>query len=181
MLTIYIKGREEFDQIKQKFFEVKGTYLSLEHSLVSISKWESKWHKPFISKEPKTREEIIDYIKCMTLTQNVDPYVYTLLSEDNIKEINDYIANPMTATWFNEEKNTGKKNSEQITSELIYYWMVALNINWEAKKWHLNRLLTLIRICNIKNQPPKKMSKHEAMSRNAKLNAERKRKLGTSG
>lgn len=181
MLTIHIEGCEQYNQITGKFFEVKSADLTLEHSLVSISKWEAMYHKPFISKEPRTQTEIIDYIKCMTLTQNVDPYVYNLLKEEHINAINKYIADPMTATWFNETESKSKKSSEQITSELIYYWMIAFNINWEAKKWHLNRLLTLIRICNIKNQPPKKMSKREIMARNAKLNAERLKKLGTSG
>lgn len=182
MLTITIKGGEEYNKATREFIQVKDTVLSLEHSLVSVSKWEAKYHKPFISKNDKTFEETIYYVKCMTITQNVDPNIYTLLSQDNLKEINEYIANPMTATWFNERKNQPyKKNSEQITSELIYYWMVALQIPWEAQKWHLNRLLTLIRICNIKNQPSKKQSMRETMSRNAALNAARRKNLGTSG
>ncbi len=182
MLTITIKGREAYNPKTKEFVQIKDTFLSLEHSLVSISKWEAKWHKPFISKEEKTRDETIDYIKCMTITQNVDSNVYMLLTRYNLKEIQDYIANPMTATWFNEEgQPKGKKSSEQITSELIYYWMVAAQIPFECQKWHLNRLLTLIRIYNIKNQPDKKMSKKETMSRNAALNAARKKKLGTSG
>lgn len=182
MLTIKIKGREAYNPKTKEFLQIKDTVLSLEHSLVSISKWEAKWHKPFISKEEKSHEEMLDYIKCMTITQNVDPNAYMLLTKDNLKEIQEYIANPMTATWFNDERQTkGKKSSEQITSELIYYWMVAAQIPFECQKWHLNRLLTLIRIYNIKNQPDKKMSKKETMSRNAALNAARKKKLGTSG
>jgi len=181
MLTIKIKGREEFNNATQEFIQTKDTILTLEHSLVSVSKWEAKYHKPFLGKDKKTYEETIDYIKCMTITQNVDPAVYRLLTKDNMDEINNYIVNPMTATWFNEQKNYAKKNSEQITSELIYYWMVALEIPWEAQKWHLNRLLVLIRICNNKNQPSKKMGKRETMSRNAALNAARRKSLGTSG
>lgn len=182
MLTITIKGREEYDPSKNKFINVKDTVLVLEHSLVSISKWEAKWHKPFLSKEDKSFEETLDYIKCMTITQNVDPNVYMLLTKENIKEINDYISDPMTATWFNEDATSqSKKSSKQVTSELMYYWMVALNIPWEAQKWHFNRFLTLIRICNIENQPSKKLSKKQIMSKNAALNAARRKNLGTSG
>lgn len=181
MLTIHIKGGEEYNPQTKEFIQIKDTVLTLEHSLVSISKWEAKWHKPFISKEQKTMEETIDYIKCMTITQNVDPKIYTLLNNNHMAEINNYISDSMTATWFSENKNKPKTNSEQITSELIYYWMTAFNIPWEAQKWHINRLFTLIRICNIKNQPSKKQSKRETMSKNAALNAARRKNLGTSG
>lgn len=182
MLTITIKGREEYNPATNKFITVKDTVLSLEHSLVSISKWESKFHKPFVTKDNKTNEELIYYVKCMTITQNVDPNVYSLLTRENIEEINNYITDSMTATWFNERKDQPqRRNTEQITSELVYYWMVAFNIPWEAQKWHFNRLLTLIRICNIKNQPQKKHSMKETMSRNAALNAARRKNLGTSG
>ena len=122
----------------------------------------------------------MDYIKCMTITQNVDPDVYNHLTAKNIEDINNYIYAPMTATTFSDDKN-GKSNREIITSELVYYWMVALQIPFECQKWHLNRLLTLIRICNVKNQPPKKMSKRDVMSRNAALNAARRKQLNTSG
>jgi hypothetical protein len=148
---------------------------------VSISKWEAKWHKPFISKDNRTYEETIDYVRCMTITQNVDPNIYLLITNENLKEINEYIGNPMTATWFNERNQQSKKNSEQITSELIYYWMIAFQIPFECQKWHLNRLLVLIRICNIKNQPQKKLSKREILSKNAALNAARRKNLGTTG
>lgn len=184
MLTINIKGRDLFDENTQRFITIKDTTLCLEHSLVSLSKWESKYHKPFLSdKYEKSNIEKLDYIKFMTITQNVDPNVYLLLSVDNIKTIKDYVLNKMTATWFNEPKNAPKHNgSEQITSELIYYWMVALQIPFKpCEKWHLNRLLTLIKICNIKNQPAKKYSKRETMSRNAALNAARRKKIGSSG
>lgn len=184
MLTITIKGTELFNQKTREFIQVKDTTISLEHSLVSISKWEGKWHKPFISKDQKTYDETIDYIKCMTITQNVDPNIYRALSNDNIKEINAYIDDSMTATWFSENKGPGgapHHKKEVITSELIYYWMIALQIPFDCQKWHLNRLLTLIRICNIKNQPSKKASKQEILSRNAALNAARKKKLGTTG
>lgn len=181
MLRITIPiSPEEWDEEKEEFVEPKYKVLQLEHSLVSISKWESKWNKPFLSKDEKSYEETIDYIKCMTLTQNVDPEVYDHLTDGIITQVNEYIAAPMTATSFSEEKN-GSTNREVITSELIYYWMIALNVPPEYQKWHLNRLLTLIKVCNIKNQPPKKRSKRELMSRNAKLNAARRKQLNTKG
>lgn len=180
MLQITIPAGKLFNDATNRFSNTKETTIVLEHSLVSISKWESKWHKPFLGKDDKTDEETIDYIKCMTLTQNVDPNVYYCLSADNIARIKNYIEDPMTATTIRENPN-GPRNREVITSELIYYWMIALNIPVEFQKWHLNRLLMLIRVCNIKNQPPQKMSQRQLMSRNAALNAARKRQLHTSG
>jgi hypothetical protein len=180
MLRITIPAVEQWDEAKQEFIYTKEQTLSLEHSLVSISKWESKWCKPFLTKQEKTFEETLDYIKCMTLTQNVDPEVYNYLTNENIKEINEYIGAPMTATYFSDEK-TSKTSREQVTAELIYYWMIAFNIPFECQKWHLNRLLTLIKVCNIKNQPPKKRSKKDIMSRNAALNAARRKQLNTKG
>ena len=180
MLEITVPANEQWDEATQEFVYGKEQTLRLEHSLVSLSKWESKWCKPFLAKQEKTREETLDYIKCMTITQNVDPEVYTRLTRENIEEINAYIEAPMTATWFPPEKG-GKTSSEQITNELVYYWMIALNIPVEFQKWHLNRLLTLIRVCNIKNQPPKKMSKSEIMRRNAELNAKRRQQLNSKG
>lgn len=180
MLRITIPAVEQWDEAKQEFIYTKEQTLSLEHSLVSLSKWESKWCKPFLTKQEKTFEETLDYIKCMTLTQNVDPEVYNYLTNENIKEINEYIGAPMTATYFSDEK-TSKTSREQVTAELIYYWMIAFNIPFECQKWHLNRLLTLIKVCNIKNQPPKKRSKKDIMSRNAALNAARRKRLNTKG
>ena len=180
MITITIPATEAFDEVKGEFLYSKEQTLQLEHSLISISKWESKWCKPFISNDEKSSEETIDYIKCMTLNPNIDDSVYRCLTKANMKEINDYIDSPMTATTFFEEKN-GKRNREVITSELIYYWMIALNIPFECQKWHLNRLLTLVRVCNVKNQPPKKMSKKDIMSRNASLNAARRQKFNSKG
>ena len=181
MLQLTITPPEQWDSKNRVFVYPKGTVLTLEHSLVSISKWESRWCKPFISREPKTHEESIDYIRCMTITQNVDPDIYNYVSAENLREVERYIEAPMTATWFAEDKNTGPKNREQITSELIYYWMIALEIPSEYQKWHLNRLLTLIRVCNVKNQPPKKMSQRELMNRNRALNAARKKQFNTRG
>ena len=179
MLRIVIPGQEFWDEEKQEFINTKEQVLQLEHSLISLSKWEAKWCKVFLSKQEKTAEETIDYIKCMTITPNVDPEVYNRLTKENIKEIEDYIAAPMTATYFSSNEN--KPSHEQVTSELIYYWMIALTIPFECEKWHLNRLLTLIKVCNIKNQPPKKMGKREIMSRNAALNAARRKQLNTKG
>lgn len=181
MLKINVPlGPELWDEEKQEFVEPKYQTLNLEHSLVSLSKWESKWNKSFLSKTEKTHEETIDYIKCMTLTQNVDPEVYSYLTRENIDKINEYIHAPMTATYFSD--NNGGKNSREVTtSELIYYWMISFNIPFECQKWHLNRLLTLIRVCSIKNQPPKKMSKQEIMSQQAALNAARRKQLNTKG
>lgn len=180
MLKITVDETELFDESKQEFINIKGQTLQLEHSLVSISKWESKWCKPFLSKENKSLEEIIDYVKCMTITQNVDPNVYLALSNENIVAINKYIDAPMTATTFSN--NIGSpKNGETITSELIYYWMIASEIPVEFQKWHLNRLLTLIKICNIKNSPPKKMSNKATMRQNTSLNAARRRAMNSKG
>ncbi len=180
MLRITIPAVEQWDEAKQEFIYTKEQTLSLEHSLVSISKWESKWCKPFLTKQEKTFEETLDYVKCMTITQNVDPEVYNYLTNENIKAINEYIESPMTATYFSDEQNS-KTSREQVTAELIYYWMIALNIPFECQKWHLNRLLTLIKVCSIKNQPPKKRSRKEIMSRNAALNAARRKQLNTKG
>lgn len=180
MLKITVPATEFWDEIHEEFIYKKEQTLQLEHSLVSLSKWESKWNKAFLGKQEKTDEEILDYVRCMTLTQNVDPEVYTRLSTQNYVQINDYIEAPMTATYFSEDKQT-KGSRETITSELIYYWMISYNIPVEFQKWHLNRLLTLIRVCNIKNTPPKKRSKRELMRRNAELNAARRSRLGSRG
>ena len=179
MLRIEIKGTENWDEEKEEFVYEKGSVIALEHSLVSISKWEARWHKPFLSKEEKTTDEIIDYVKCMTITQNVSDETYYRLSEKNFKEINNYIEDTMTATWFAGTNHSHSR--EQITSALIYYWMIALNIPVEFQKWHLNRLLTLIRVCNIKNTPPKKMSRRQLLNRNAELNASRRSIMNSKG
>lgn len=180
MLTITIPATEKFDEIKGEFLYTAEQTLQLEHSLISISKWESKWCKPFLTKQEKTIEEIIDYVKCMTLNKNVDDAVYSCLTQANFNAINDYISAPMTATYFSNNER-GRNNGEQITSELVYYWMIALQIPFECQKWHINRLLTLIRVCNVKNAPPKKMSKKDIMSRNAALNAARRQQLNSKG
>lgn len=180
MLTIVVKGGELWDEQKQEFFYPKDQILQLEHSLVSLSKWEAKWCKSFFLKEEKTREETIDYIKCMTITQNVKPEVYLNLTDSDIDKITEYINAPMTATVISDDRIKGRSR-ETITSEVIYYWMIALNIPFECQKWHLNRLTTLIKVCNIKNTPPKKLSNGEIMRRNAELNAARRKRLHSKG
>lgn len=181
MLTITIPATEEFDEIKGEFVYVKEQTLQLEHSLMSISKWESKWSKPFLGKQEKTNAEIIDYVKCMTLNPCVNENVYDCLTQANLNAINEYIGAPMTATTFREIKQ-GKHSRETVTAELIYYWMIALNIPFDpCQKWHLNRLLTLIRVCNIKNEPPKKMGKRATINQYAQLNAARRKQHNSKG
>lgn len=181
MLTIAVPiSPEGWDEEKQEFVEPRTQTLQLEHSLISLSKWESKWKKAFYSKKEMSDEETLDYIKCMTLSKNVDPDVYNHLTRENIKAVMDYIGDPMTATTFNDNKKDSR-NHETITSELIYYWMIASNIPFECQKWHLNRLITLIRVCSVKNTPPKKRSKRDIMSRNSALNAARRKQMNTKG
>lgn len=181
MLQIIIPDSDDlWDEKKEEFVCRKGQTIQLEHSLVSLARWESKWRIPFLSKNEKSFEQTLDYIKCMTVTQNVRPEVYRNLTQDNFAEIDAYINAPMTATYFSDEEEH-KASSEQITAEIIYYWMVAFNIPPEYQKWHLNRLLALIKVCNIKNQPSKKMSKREILRRNAAENARRRKKYGSKG
>lgn len=180
MLDIIISGQEFFDDKKQEFIVSKPQIFQVEHSLVSLSKWESKWHKPFLGKEDKTNEETIDYVRCMTVTQNVKSDVYEKLPSEIFDTIKTYIEDPMTATWFSE-RGGAKKNKEVVTAEVIYYWMIAQNIPVEFQKWHLNRLLTLIRVCSIKNNPPKKMGRKEMLANRKALNDSRRAQLNTKG
>ena len=173
MLKITIPaGQELYDEVNNRFIVSKAQTLELEHSLVSLAKWESKWHKPFLSREDKTVEESVDYIRCMTKTQNVDPDQYHFITNEHIRIVSEYIDNPMTATTFSKDNKPPSR--EVITAEIIYWWMIAFSIPSEYQKWHLNRLLTLIRVCNIKNEPPKKMSQRDAISRHRSLNAARR-------
>lgn len=181
MLRITVPATEMYDPKKDEFISTKEQTLQLEHSLVSLSKWESRWNKPFISKTDITYEETIDYIRCMTITQNVDPRVYDCLTNENINQVNEYIGRSMTATTFTEDKTKKGGSRDIITAEIIYHWMIALQIPEDYRKWHLNSLLTLIRVCNEKSQPPKKMSQRDIMSRNAQLNAARKKKHNSRG
>lgn len=181
MLQITIPSRlVGWDEKKEEFVYTKEQTLQLEHSLVSISKWESKWNKAFLGKKEKTNEEILDYVRCMTINKNVGADIYNYMTDENITDINKYINAPMTATCITRQ-NSNKKNNDVVTSELIYFWMVSYNIPVEFEKWHLNRLLTLIEVCDVKNSPKKKMSGKEIASRNAALNAQRKARLGTRG
>lgn len=182
-ITIPAVVSEDFNDQTGEFVYttiMKEQTLVMEHSLVSLSKWEAKWCKPFLDKQDLSGEEAIDYYRCMTITPNVDPEVYNYMTRDNIQEINDYIAAPMTATTFSKREGGGGR-SEVMTSELLYYYMIALNIPFECQKWHLNRLITLVRVCNIKNTPGKKMSRGEVMRRNAALNAQRRKRMNTRG
>lgn len=180
MLKITIPEQELWDEGQERFVHVKGVTLKLEHSLVSLSKWESRWHKPFLGNGDKTAEETADYIRCMTLTQNVDPLVYHLIDHTVMKQVSDYISDSMTATWFSKD-NGRTSGREIITAEIIYYWMISLNIPFECQKWHLNRLLTLIRVCNAKNAPSKKLSRKQIARQNAALNAARRKNLNSKG
>jgi len=180
MLTIVVLGVEMFDDESQEFITKDDVTLELEHSLVSLSKWESRHEKPFLGKTEKTSDEVLDYIKCMVLTPNVPDQVFSKFSEENYTQINDYIEAKMTATWFNEVPGA-PKSRDVITAELVYYWMVVFQIPFECETWHLNRLFTLIRICNVKQSKPKKMSRSEIAARNRELNAQRRAQLGTSG
>ncbi len=180
MLTITVSGMESFDETTGKFVIVGGTALELEHSLVSLSKWESIHEKAFLGKEAKTSEEVLSYIKCMVVTSEIPPEVFQELSEDNFTAINDYLNAKMTATYFNDVPGT-PNSREVITSDLIYYWMTAFSIPFECEHWHLNRLFTLIRICNIKQEKPKKQNRAQIASRNRELNEQRKKQHGTTG
>lgn len=184
MLQVKIPAQELFDEATSSFISTKEQTLQLEHSLVSLSKWESKWQKPFLGSDLSPSEQA-DYIRCMTITQNVDPTIYNYIPRHILMEIKAYIESPMTATWFSDDKRKarpkGRFGRQVVTSELIYYWMIALNIPFECQKWHLNRLLTLIEICNRKNQPKKKLGKKEAAAKRRSLNAARRASLGSEG
>lgn len=179
MLTIAVKGRELFNDVTSEFFTVPDFVMTMEHSLESVAKWESKWKKPFLSNEQKSTKEVIDYIRLMCV-EDPGEYVGFCLTQPIIDKIDAYISDSMTAAWFSDDKK-GRSSSEVVTSEIIYYWMISLNIPMECQKWHLNRLLTLIRVTSLKNQPPKKMSQKELFSRQRSLNAARRKSLGSRG
>lgn len=180
MLQIKIPGIDGWDERTEQFVTLPDTTIVLEHSLISISKWESKWHIPFLGKDEKTPEQINDYIKCMTVTPNVKDEVYDRITREQVETIMEYINDSMTATTISQ-RGGRRASREIVTSELIYYWMVALQIPFECQKWHINRLMMLIQICNIKNEPDKKMSKRSAMQQNAALNAARRQKAHSRG
>lgn len=182
MLKIVVPAGEFYNPSTSEFIYTHEQTLLLEHSLVSISKWESKWKKPFLSNTgEKSNDEIIDYIRCMTITKDVPPEIYLSLPTDILEKINNYISDTMTATTFNDANINKRNDSRIITAEIIYYWMIQLNIPLECEKWHLNRLLTLIRVCSLKNQGGNKMSKRQVMESNASLNAARRKAMHTKG
>lgn len=180
MLQLTINDSTFFDERTETFFDLKGQTIQLEHSLVSISKWEAKWKKPFLSRDPKTREETIDYIRFMTITQCVNPLLYSLITNEMIDKVNAYIDDPMTATRFKKEEGKGN-TGRSTTSEEIYYYMTAYQIPFEAQRWHLNRLMTLIRICDEKNRPKKKQRRGANRESWSKANAARRAKMGSKG
>ena len=181
-LEVTIPSDEYFDEVEGRFKTIKGQNIKLKHSLVSISKWESKWHKPFLYTNDKSGEEMLDYIRCMTVTQNVDPSLYYFIPELEIKRIQEYINDPMTATTVNSKRKEGSSNHRDIvTSEVIYYQMIELGIPLECEKWHLNRLLMLIKVCNEKNTPGKKMTQRDILSQYGSLNKLRRARTGSRG
>lgn len=180
MLTITVPGVEMYDEDRQEFITQGDVVLVLEHSLVSLSKWESIFEKPFLGEANKTQEEIYGYIKAMTLTSDVPDEVFDKLSSANIEAINAHIDARMSATWFSDTPSAPQSH-DVITSELIYYWMTVFQIPFECETWHLNRLFTLIRICNVKQSKPTKMSRSEVAARNRELNAQRKAQLQSNG
>jgi hypothetical protein len=180
MLTIMVGATDVYDESSETFGAQGGFELQLEHSLVSLSKWESEFEKPFLGKAEKTREEVLAYIREMVLTPNPPGDFLQKLSKENLESINAYMDRKMTATWFSDQPGA-PRSSEVITAELVYYWMTVFNIPFECETWHLNRLFTLIRIANIKQAKPKKMSRSEVAARNRELNARRKAQLGTRG
>jgi hypothetical protein len=181
MLTIVVPGVEAFDESAQEFVTVGDVPLELEHSLISLSKWESEFEKPFLNKSEKTSDEVIGYIRAMTLTPNVPVDVWKKLTEGNFAEINKYIDAKMTGTTVYELNEPPKTKQEIVTAELIYYWLVVYNIPWETQYWHLNKLFTLIRVCSVKAEKPKKMSKAEIAKLHRDENARRRAKYNTKG
>lgn len=179
MLKLTVQLSENFNEETNKF-ESEIFILELEHSLISLSKWESVFEKPFLGPDEKSTEEIMAYIRMMILTPEYPENIIGLLSQRNLEEINQYIDAKMTATWFNESK-TASRTSEQITSELIYYWIVSYQIPWEVENWHLNRLFTLIKVFNIKNADPKKRTRQEIATDRRRLNEQRRQHHRTSG
>ncbi len=181
MLEITVPGLEDWDERTNEFVHTKPTVLRLEHSLLALSKWESKWHKPWLDpSKPKTQAELYDYIRCMTVTQGVDPNVYRRLTKENLAAIRTYMNDPMTATTFKERRGA-KRRSRFQTAETIYASMCEYSIPFSCEKWHLNRLLTLIRACSEENMPKEKMGRQEQMARQRELNAMRKAKYHTKG
>lgn len=179
MLTITIPARKHYDERSNRFIETPEYVIDLEHSLFSLSKWEEKWEKPFLGKEEKTAEETVDYIRAMTLTPNVPAEAYSQIDDDIVRQVSAYMDRKMTATWFSNQDN--KPSREIVTAELLYYYMVSGNVPFETQYWHLNKLMTLLRVIAQKNNPGKKMSRAEILQRNRALNEQRKAQMKTAG
>lgn len=180
MLQIVIPERELWNERTEEFVYTKELHLQLEHSLISISNWEMKWHIPYFD-ENKTDEQALDYIRCMTLTKNIPEAAYSYLTLENIEAINAYMLDSMTATTIKELKQKSASRAQRVTSELIYYWMIQFGIPFTCDKWHINRLIMLIRVCAEENKPQKKRSQREIAAEYRAINAARKAKLGTKG
>lgn len=178
MLKLNVQGDELYDEIANEFYNVKPTTLSLEHSLISVAKWEAKWHKPYLDKKPKTVEERLDYVRCMSLTQSVDPNVFRALDKKDMEQIDAYIEDPYTATTFSNSdgsSNLGANKNKIITAEELYYFMFKLGIPIECAKWHLNRLLVLIEVFNAYDGEQKELTPEEARERVRRINAKRRK------
>lgn len=182
MLNLVIPESEWFDSNTNKFIYYPETKLQMEHSLIAISKWEAKWKKPFLRKEQRTTEEFIDYLRCMTINQNVDPKIYYRLGKKEIDIIQQYIDDPHSATTFSNFKENKPGKKEVITSELIYYWMVSAQIPFECEKWHLSNLMNLLRIADIKSGgKSNKMPKADTYKQYRALNEARRAKHHSKG
>lgn len=181
MLTIRVGAADFFDESSETFKSRGGFDVTLEHSLLALSKWEAEYEKPFLSNKEKTPEEALGYIRCMVVGENPPEDFLEKLSQDAIEQVHAYINKKMTATWFSDVTPQTRRQSETVTAELIYYWMTIFQIDMEWETRHLNQLFTLIRICNVKQDKPKKMSRAEAMARQRKINEDRKRQYGTKG
>lgn len=182
MLELTIGGQEFYDEDTETFVTEPATILKLEHSLLSVSKWESKWKKVFLdeSKGKRSIEESVDYIRCMTINKCVPDDVYSRIRHIDMAKVDAYINDPMTATWFSKSRN-GPSSHEKVTSEIIYYWMIINNIPFECEKWHLNRLMTLIQVCEIKQGKQKMMSQKDILAQNKAINAARRAKHHSRG
>ena len=180
MLTIYVGATEHYNEKTQEFVYSGGVPVQFEYSLATLSKWESKFEKPFLGKQEKTRDEVLGFVQEMIVSPEIPPAVLQNLTQKNWDDLNAYMNSKQTATWFSDSPEP-KTSREVITAELIYYWMVTFNIPWEAQHWHLNKLFTLIKVFNAKSEKPKKMTPGEAAARRRQLNEERRKQYGTTG